>query len=88
MQLISLGILAIQAKRYFEELFHLGTTILKQRPRSCSFRPGTTFDHTPRTVVVPMYNAAAYVLEQIDAFARAVGVRPGVRGRLGRQRVH
>jgi glycosyltransferase involved in cell wall biosynthesis len=28
-QLISLGILALQSKRYFEELFHLGTTIYK-----------------------------------------------------------
>jgi glycosyltransferase involved in cell wall biosynthesis len=28
-QLISLGILAMQAKRYFEELFHLGTSILR-----------------------------------------------------------
>ena len=28
-QLFSLGILALQSKRYFEELFHLGTTIFK-----------------------------------------------------------
>jgi hypothetical protein len=28
-QLISLGILAMQSKRYFEELFHLGTTIYR-----------------------------------------------------------
>jgi archaellum component FlaF (FlaF/FlaG flagellin family) len=28
-QLISLGILALQSKRYFEEIFHLGTTIYK-----------------------------------------------------------
>lgn len=29
-QLISLGLLASQAKRYFEELFHLGTTLLRR----------------------------------------------------------
>jgi glycosyltransferase involved in cell wall biosynthesis len=29
-QLITLGILALQSKRYFEELFHLGTAIYKQ----------------------------------------------------------
>jgi glycosyltransferase involved in cell wall biosynthesis len=29
LQLISLGILALQSKRYFEELFHLGTTIFR-----------------------------------------------------------
>lgn len=28
-QLISLGILSLQSKRYFEELFHLGTTVLR-----------------------------------------------------------
>jgi len=28
-QLISLGILALQSKRYFEEIFHLGTTIYR-----------------------------------------------------------
>jgi hypothetical protein len=28
-QLISLGILALQSKRYFEELFYLGSTIYK-----------------------------------------------------------
>ena len=28
-QLISLGILALQSKSYFEEIFHLGTTIYK-----------------------------------------------------------
>ena len=28
-QLISLGVLALQNKRYFEELFHLGTKIYK-----------------------------------------------------------
>jgi glycosyltransferase involved in cell wall biosynthesis len=30
-QLISLGLMAIQAKRYFEELFHLGTNILRRQ---------------------------------------------------------
>lgn len=29
-QLISLGILALQSKRYFEDIFHLGTSIYKQ----------------------------------------------------------
>jgi hypothetical protein len=28
-QFISLGILALQSKRYFEEIFHLGTTIYR-----------------------------------------------------------
>ncbi len=28
-QLMSLGIISLQSKRYFEELFHLGTTIYK-----------------------------------------------------------
>ena len=32
-QLISLGVVAAQAKRYFEELYHLGTTILRRTPR-------------------------------------------------------
>jgi hypothetical protein len=29
LQLISLGIIALQSKRYFEELFHLGTSIYR-----------------------------------------------------------
>jgi hypothetical protein len=29
LQLMSLGIISLQNKRYFEELFHLGTTIYK-----------------------------------------------------------
>ena len=29
LQLISLGILALQSKRYFEELFHISTTIYR-----------------------------------------------------------
>ena len=33
-QLIIVGVLAIQAKRYFEELFHLGTSILPALPRA------------------------------------------------------
>ena len=32
-QLISLGVVAAQAKRYFEELYHLGTTVLRRTPR-------------------------------------------------------
>jgi glycosyltransferase involved in cell wall biosynthesis len=30
-QLLSLGVLALQNKRYFEEIFHLGTTVYKQK---------------------------------------------------------
>jgi len=33
-QLLSLGILALQSQRYFEEIFHLGTTIYGQARRS------------------------------------------------------
>jgi hypothetical protein len=33
LQLISLGVIAAQAKRYFEELYHLGTTLLRRSPR-------------------------------------------------------
>jgi hypothetical protein len=29
-QLISLGVIAAQGKRYFEELFHLGTTVYRR----------------------------------------------------------
>jgi hypothetical protein len=32
-QLFSLGVLAIQSKRYFEEIFNLGTSIYKSIPR-------------------------------------------------------
>jgi hypothetical protein len=32
-QLISLGVLALQNKNYFEELFHLGSTIYKDNRR-------------------------------------------------------
>jgi glycosyltransferase involved in cell wall biosynthesis len=32
-QLISLGVVAAQAKRYFEELYHLGTSSLRRTPR-------------------------------------------------------
>lgn len=32
LQLISLGVIAAQAKRYFEELYHLGTTVLRRLP--------------------------------------------------------
>ena len=31
--LVALGVLAAQAKRYFEELYHLGTTVLRRSPR-------------------------------------------------------
>jgi glycosyltransferase involved in cell wall biosynthesis len=33
LQLISLGVVAAQAKRYFEELYHLGTTVMRRTPR-------------------------------------------------------
>jgi hypothetical protein len=37
-QLISLGVIAAQGKRYFEELFHLGTNILRRvRPAEAPF---------------------------------------------------
>ena len=37
-QLISLGVIAAQGKRYFEELFHLGTNILRRvRPAEVPF---------------------------------------------------
>jgi hypothetical protein len=29
-QLFALGVMSLQAKRYFEELFHLGTSLLKR----------------------------------------------------------
>ena len=32
-QFLSLGFLSLQSKRYFEELFHLGTSIIKQRKK-------------------------------------------------------
>ena len=43
-QLISLGVIAAQAKRYFEELYHLGTTVLRRvppHPAASLGRPGT-----------------------------------------------
>ena len=39
-QLVSLGVIAAQAKRYFEELYHLGTTVLRRVPP----RPATPPD--------------------------------------------
>lgn len=33
LQLISLGVIAAQAKRYFEELYHLGTSVLRREAR-------------------------------------------------------
>ena len=39
-QLISLGVIAAQGKRYFEELFHLGTSICRRvRPTDADGRP-------------------------------------------------
>jgi len=38
-QFISLGILALQSKRYFEEIFHLGTTIYKTNRDDGRTRP-------------------------------------------------
>jgi glycosyltransferase involved in cell wall biosynthesis len=38
-QFISLGILALQSKRYFEEIFHLGTTIYRSTRDDGSARP-------------------------------------------------
>lgn len=35
LQLISLGILSLQSKRYFEELFHLGTTLYRRHREQC-----------------------------------------------------
>jgi len=33
LQFMSLGVVAAQAKRYFEELYHLGTSVLRRSPR-------------------------------------------------------
>ncbi len=38
-QFISLGILALQSKRYFEEIFHLGTTIYRSTRDDGRARP-------------------------------------------------
>jgi len=40
-QLFSLGILALQNKRYFEELFHLGTTIYKHSQETGAYKGDT-----------------------------------------------
>ncbi len=41
LQLITLGVIAAQAKRYFEELYHLGTSIRRRLPRSpTEYSPG------------------------------------------------
>jgi len=40
-QLFSLGILALQNKRYFEELFHLGTTIYKHSQETGAYEGDT-----------------------------------------------
>jgi glycosyltransferase involved in cell wall biosynthesis len=47
-QLISLGVIAAQGKRYFEELFHLGTSIYRRvRPEEAAEIPGTGPDQPP-----------------------------------------
>ena len=38
-QFISLGILALQSKRYFKEIFHLGTTIYRSTRDDGRTRP-------------------------------------------------
>jgi hypothetical protein len=42
--LLDMGVLSVQAKRYFEELFHLGTAVLQSNPANCQRRAprGTT----------------------------------------------
>lgn len=45
-QLMSLGLLASQAKRYFEELFHLGTTVLRRLPPA-DVAPNAPVWHAP-----------------------------------------
>ncbi len=43
LQLISLGVIAAQAKRYFEELYHLGTTVLRRSaPGATAARRGAS----------------------------------------------
>ncbi|RPI70263.1 MAG: hypothetical protein EHM47_12415 [Ignavibacteriales bacterium] len=37
LQFLSLGFLSLQSKRYFEELFHLNTNILKKQDNSESY---------------------------------------------------
>ena len=50
MQLIGLGVLAAQGKRYFEELFHLGTSIYRRvlPPEDGDVRDGTDPGEDPR----------------------------------------
>jgi hypothetical protein len=45
-QLISLGILALQSKSYFEEIFHLGSSVRRavERRETPDSRPGTSPD--------------------------------------------
>src|SRR4029434_3320927 len=35
-QMLSLGILSLQSKSYFEEIFHLGTTIYRTNQEQCT----------------------------------------------------
>jgi len=43
-QLVSLGILALQSKSYFEEIYHLGSTVLKEERRQAEQRVGRGVD--------------------------------------------
>ncbi len=47
LQLVSLGVIAAQAKRYFEELYHLGTSVLRRTTRRIDDPHGTASDPTP-----------------------------------------
>jgi hypothetical protein len=44
MQLIGMAMLSLQNKRYFDELFHLGSTMLRER-REDELRRGDPGDH-------------------------------------------
>ncbi len=46
-QLVSLGIIALQSKRYFEELFHLGTSVLRQLKPAGAAEPLEPLDAPP-----------------------------------------
>jgi hypothetical protein len=52
LQLVSLGVIAAQSKRYFEELYHLGTSVLRRANR----RSETTHpDDSARRAEPPPY---------------------------------
>ena len=51
-QLLSLGIVATQSKRYFEELFHLGTSVL-QRIKGIDPKDHIEFDDDVSGTVTP-----------------------------------